>query len=1162
VTERTVLVRLRATATDFNRAMAGARASVQGLTKDIDTSSDRTAWMAQSILALGPTLAPVGAAIVPIFAGLATQMGVAAVAGGTLALAFNGIGDAVKAVNEYQLEPTAKNLEKMQLAMEKLGSDGAHFVKFLDQVGDELEVLQMDARGGGMFAGMETGITALMERMPELRSIITNVSAAIGELSAQTGQGLSGEGFDAFFSYLETDAKPILLDMGAILGNFTEGLANLLVAFGPLTRSYSAGFAEMARSFADWSSGLDNNQGFQSFLAYAEESLPRVGQLFGSLVDAFVSLVHAAAPVGEILLPALSGVLEVMSVLLDSPLGSVFIALGAAAGTYGRAATIARITTGGLGASFLSATVNAKGFQAALQTGNMRAFGKAALGAGANMAIIGASMTGLPEKFGLTNTALGAMIGMIGGPWGAAAGAAVGLTLDLVKANDESAASLEDLSSTFDRNTGAITENTRARVTADAQANGLLDAAAQLGINLDTVTEAIMGNKAAQDSLNASMAAYAAARAGVTAQAEGSPLTDDEEAALRTDAAYDALANGVNFLGAAFGAEQGKAQQFAAGMGGVEDAADGAAGAVQNFRSAVEKANRALDTRSNLRSYEQSLDDFTKAVNENLEAWKKNGANMDRSLPRWRVLEDALDGIATEANKTAEGLDKADRPAFLKAAQADFIRSARLLGFTKGEAEKLARELIVVDQSNAKPEVDMNKSAFDAKAAAVAARMAALDGDVANTYINTYVTTVRRNRNEAMMERATGGYVRGPGSTTSDSIPAWLSDKEYVIKASAVAKYGVAMFDELNAQRFAGGGLVGPWGGWGSPPPDNPNGPGSDLTGPLRQVGAVLATIVGGFKEYENELNKIQRAVSKNNGEWTKETRKQARELFKEILLAQKEQIKEAIGKLDVSVDTTVREFARQFERLQRRIEDAGGRWTTALTRDAEKIQRLAGRYERLTTQLAAQQETLAKVQAAYDAVTAQRADLESAVAGVFSGAVTGGGLTGLDKTLHGDIANRKTMDGLLAKLRDMGLDVTGDRGGLYNELVRSGDIKTAQQLVNAGPGSVDYYEGLYQERGALNAASASAQGELAFGRMQAELHGDLVDAQAAIDRTTEKMEQTRGELRQELRDMREELKTIVPNRIGNEVGGKINSAATSGAQSGGRNPNYTNYWR
>lgn len=45
---------------------------------------------------------------------------------------------------------------------------------------------------------------------------------------------------------------------------------------------------------------------------------------------------------------------------------------------------------------------------------------------------------------------------------------------------------------------------------------------------------------------------------------------------------------------------------------------------------------------------------------------------------------------------------------------------------------------------------------------------------------------------------AGGGSVRGPGTSTSDSILAWLSDGEYVIRAAAVQKFGKGFFDMLN----------------------------------------------------------------------------------------------------------------------------------------------------------------------------------------------------------------------------------------------------------------------------------------------------------------------------------------------------------------------------
>lgn len=66
---------------------------------------------------------------------------------------------------------------------------------------------------------------------------------------------------------------------------------------------------------------------------------------------------------------------------------------------------------------------------------------------------------------------------------------------------------------------------------------------------------------------------------------------------------------------------------------------------------------------------------------------------------------------------------------------------------------------------------------------------------------------------------ASGGFVRGPGTGTSDSIPAYLSRGEYVIPARVVAQFGVDFFDDLRelqrplrplgrVRGYAGGGIV------------------------------------------------------------------------------------------------------------------------------------------------------------------------------------------------------------------------------------------------------------------------------------------------------------------------------------------------------------------
>ncbi|MFT3871061.1 MAG: hypothetical protein QM714_00210 [Nocardioides sp.] len=85
------------------------------------------------------------------------------------------------------------------------------------------------------------------------------------------------------------------------------------------------------------------------------------------------------------------------------------------------------------------------------------------------------------------------------------------------------------------------------------------------------------------------------------------------------------------------------------------------------------------------------------------------------------------------------------------------------------------------------------------------------------------VRTVRTGSDGAGGPRetyATGGYVSGPGSATSDSIHARLSNGEYVVNAAATARHR-SLLEAINAHAYAGGGHVSHGGG--SRVPDLPS---------------------------------------------------------------------------------------------------------------------------------------------------------------------------------------------------------------------------------------------------------------------------------------------------------------------------------------------------
>src|SRR5665811_724780 len=148
MTDRSVKVFLRGDISDFNRAFLGAAVTTRAFTRSLDTSTDRMGNLTQSALALGPALVPIGAAAIPAISGLTNQLAFAAVGAGVAALAFSGVGDALKSVNDYQLEPTAANFEKMRETMATLGPAGRDFVVFLQGLRPELQKLQDLAQEG------------------------------------------------------------------------------------------------------------------------------------------------------------------------------------------------------------------------------------------------------------------------------------------------------------------------------------------------------------------------------------------------------------------------------------------------------------------------------------------------------------------------------------------------------------------------------------------------------------------------------------------------------------------------------------------------------------------------------------------------------------------------------------------------------------------------------------------------------------------------------------------------------------------------------------------------------------------------------------------------------------------------------------------------------
>jgi hypothetical protein len=138
---------------------------------------------------------------------------------------------------------------------------------------------------------------------------------------------------------------------------------------------------------------------------------------------------------------------------------------------------------------------------------------------------------------------------------------------------------------------------------------------------------------------------------------------------------------------------------------------------------------------------------------------------------------------------------------------ADAMNSASQAANSMGQAFNTAMDSLIAKVGDAITK--MNALADAANQAAQAAQAAVQAASHIDTSGSSTDQTAQTSDTSAGY--ASGGVIRGPGTTTSDSVPIWASRGEFVTRASAVSHYGPGLFHALNRMslpKFAMGGLV------------------------------------------------------------------------------------------------------------------------------------------------------------------------------------------------------------------------------------------------------------------------------------------------------------------------------------------------------------------
>jgi TP901 family phage tail tape measure protein len=287
-----------------------------------------------------------------------------------------------------------------------------------------------------------------------------------------------------------------------------------------------------------------------------------------------------------------------------------------------------------------------------------------------------------------------------------AAGAAV--LAFYARKNIQAEERVDALTDSIDRQTHALTKNTRILAFKNLEEDGAIANAKKLGIDLNTLADAYLGDAHAIQVVNSQLEAH------IGKTQEASRFNDVAQEKLTEEAEAAALLSGAISEGniqvdeaiqrsrdrAAAGLEAADADEEMAAAtetatAEIVEQVDAVKELVDNLDDMVSTVFKARDAE---RDYEAALDDAREAL-------KRNGATLDINTEKGRDNEKALDRIAESARlEAARVLEAAERQGDLAAgheeatdkmkdARREFIKVAREMGLTKDEAKDLADQL-------------------------------------------------------------------------------------------------------------------------------------------------------------------------------------------------------------------------------------------------------------------------------------------------------------------------------------------------------------------------------------------------------------------------------------------------------------------------------------
>jgi len=247
------------------------------------------------------------------------------------------------------------------------------------------------------------------------------------------------------------------------------------------------------------------------------------------------------------------------------------------------------------------------------------------------------------------------------------------------------------------------------------------------------------------------------------------------------------------------------------------DATLSAAEAALRVEDAQARASDAIDRKREADAALQEVMNNGNATEEERAAATRNAAQATRDadnaiLNYTRQVDNHIGALGR--NNASYGQMRAE----MARARESFIQQRIQMGMTRGEAAALADQYGLVpsridtmvnlagvqDALALIGNLDRTLNSIDGKqvTASVAVRQYGQAAIASGGYVGDFASALGYATGGTPKRFPLGGPVHGPGSGTSDEIPAWLSNTEFVQRAAAVQKYGLGFMHAVNSGTF------------------------------------------------------------------------------------------------------------------------------------------------------------------------------------------------------------------------------------------------------------------------------------------------------------------------------------------------------------------------